>query len=294
MAPFRVGIVVAACVALGGCEDEAAPADPPEALRIMSLAPNVTEILFAMGLGEKVVARSAYCDYPPAARSLPVAGDATHVKVDAVTALQPTVAFMVTGRGDVARGLEARGVRAVTLDADTMPEMFEAVRTIGRVTGEEESAESLLRQIEEDLDAVRRRVAGLERPSVLFALPMTVGSARMMAAGRGTFVDELLEVAGARNAYPERADWPTVSAQQAIAMEPDVVIVQATNEWGAADRAEAIREAWANWPSIPAVARGRVHVLTQGYLTIPGPRVGEAARLLAETIHPGLAEEVEP
>jgi iron complex transport system substrate-binding protein len=110
----------------------------------------------------------------------------------------------------------------------------------------------------------------------------------MMVAWRGTFVDELLDVAGAANAYPKTADWPTLSPQAVIGLGPEVVIVNATAEDAAPDRLEAVRRAWANWASVPAVKAGRVHVLTETFLTIPGPRVVQAAAVLAEAIHPEL------
>jgi iron complex transport system substrate-binding protein len=93
-------------------------------------------------------------------------------------------------------------------------------------------------------------------------------------------------VAGGENAYPDRADWPEITPERIIALTPEVVIVNATDEYAAPDRVAAIRRAWDRWTGIPAVARDRVYVLTESYLTIPGPRVGQAARLLAETIHP--------
>jgi len=94
--------------------------------------------------------------------------------------------------------------------------------------------------------------------------------------------------AGAENAYPDRADWPTLGPQQVVALAPEVVIVNAAGP-GPPDRLEVIRRGWAALESVPAVRRGRVHILTDAYLSIPGPRVGLAARRLAETIHPELA-----
>ncbi len=296
----HVGMLAAGLALLGlalGCSESepASPADPgapggERPLRILSLTPNVTEILFAMGLGDQVVGRTTWCNEPPEARALPVVGDTLHMNLNQVIALKPTLAFMITGREEVARGLEARGVRTVTLRSDTLPQMFDSIRAIGRETGREDAARALVARIESDLAAVRRRVAGLARPRVLFAFPMTVGSARIMVAGRGTFVDALLEVAGAENAYPDRANWPTVSPQKVIAAAPDVILVHAIGDEGAPDRVEAIRRAWTEWTSIPAVAGGRIHILTEPYLTIPGPRVGLAAERLAETIHPELQE----
>lgn len=284
----------------GGAADPRLLAPTPDAtgagdLRILSLTPNVTEILFAMGLGRKVVGRSTYCTNPQEALAVPAVGDTLRMNLEKVIALRPTLALVVTKKADVARTLGGLGIRTVTLESDTMPELMAAIHTIGLETGAEEAATTLADAIADDLMRVRRRVAGLARPKVLFAFPMTVGSAQMMVAGKGTFVDELIDVAGGENAYPAPADWPTVSAAKVVAMAPDVVVINAVGDEAAPDRIEAIQRAWENWASVPAVAKARVHIVTAPYLTIPGPRVGVAAELLADLIHPetAAAEAVE-
>ncbi|MFO8014379.1 MAG: helical backbone metal receptor [Phycisphaerae bacterium] len=300
--PVRAAVLAAAvvaCALAAGCDDAssdaAARGGDAEALRLLSLAPNLTEILFAMGLGSRIVGRSTYCTYPPEAASIPAVGDTMHLDLERIIRAEPTHAFLVTRRRETVRRLEGLGIRVVPLDADRMAQLREAIRTIGAETGRPDAAAALLDRIDSDLAAVRRRVAGLPRPRTLFAFPMTVGSSRIMVAGRGTFVDDLLRAAGAENAYPERADWPTVSPPQVVAMRPEVVIINAATE-GPADRRDAIRRAWDELASVPAVRDGRVHILEAKHLTIPGPRVGQAARLLAETIHPELdaAPPVEP
>ncbi len=210
-----------------------------------------------------------------------------HLDLEGIIRAEPTLAFTVTYRRETVRRLEGLGIRVVAVQADRMAQLRETIRTIGAETGHEGAAADLLDRMDADLAAVRRRVAGLDRPRTLFAFPMTVGSSRIMVAGRGTFVDDLLAAAGAENAYPDRADWPTVSPPQVVAMRPEVVIINAATE-GPADRKDAIRRAWDELASVPAVRDGRVHILEAKYLTIPGPRVGRAARLLAETIHPDL------
>jgi len=311
------GLFVAATSLVAGCKDitpsEPAGVQPPPADlrpstrsgrpepvegRILSLTPNITEILFAMDLGDRVVGRSNYCTYPAEAAAIPAVGDTLHLNLEKIIALRPTVAFVVTRREDLPRTLEGLGIRCVPLESDTMPELLDSIRTIGREarTGAAapkgvDAGARLCARLQGDLEAVRRRVAGFPRPRVLFAFPMTVGSAQMMVAGRGTFVDELLEVAGADNAYPDVAHWPTLSPQRAVALAPDVVLINATGDDAAPDRLEAVRRAWAGLTSIPAVANGRVVILTEPYLTIPGPRVGLAARRLADVIHPEVVGE---
>jgi len=284
-------LLVAAAGIVVGCGGTAPPPDSGDArdLRILSLTPNVTEILFAMGLGDRIVGRSNYCTWPPEALAIPAVGDTLQMNQEKIIALRPTMALLITSRSTVIGTLEKMGIRTVALRSDRMDELLVSIRTIGRETGRTEAAEALVGRIQKDLAAVRDRVKGLPRPRTLFAFPMTVGSAQMMVAGRGTFVDELLTVAGAENAFPEAANWPAISPERVIALAPEVVIVNATGDDAAGDRLEAIRRAWANWTTVPAVASGRVHILTEPYLTIPGPRVGLAAQKLAEVIHPPYA-----
>ncbi|HUU11963.1 MAG TPA: helical backbone metal receptor [Phycisphaerae bacterium] len=283
-----LGLVLALAMAAGGCDESASPerdVGEDEPLRILSLAPNVTEILFAMGQGKRMVGRSTYCKFPPQAARLPAVGDTINMNLEKIVALKPNLALVVTKRDDVVRTLEGLGVHTVALECDTMAELYQTIDTIGRETGAMGPAMNLRDMIRDGLSAVRRRVAGRPRPKVLFAFPMTVGSAKMMVAGRGTFVDELLDVAGAENAYPEAGDWPTITPQQAVAMAPEIVIVNAVGDQAAPDRIEAIRRAWADLKGVPAVVKGRVIVLQDAYLTIPGPGVGLAAERLANVIH---------
>jgi len=303
---LRPVLCLAALAAAGllpvACDDATAPsagARPggadggAETLRILSLAPNLTEILFAMGLGPRIVGRSTYCTYPPEAEAIPAVGDTLHLNLERIIRAEPTHAFLLTRRPVTVRRLEGLGIRVVPLEADRMDQVREAIRTIGRETASADAARALIARIDADLAAVRRRVAGLPRPRTLFAFPMTVGSARIMVAGRGTFVDDLLRAAGAENAYPDRADWPTVSPPQVVALRPAVVVINAATP-GPADRDDAIRRGWDSLTSVPAVRDGRVHIRTERFLTIPGPRMGRAARLLAETIHPELADRSAP
>ena len=286
-----------------GCKKEEAPPPPgppvpppptkaegPRPMRILSLTPNVTEILFAMGLGDKVVGRSSFCLYPPEAEKIPAVGDTLHLNLEKIIALAPTIAFVVTRRDDIPKRLEGVGIHTVAIRSDRTDEMLKAIGTIGEATGRGIDAQVLADHITVGLARVRAQVRDLPRPRVLFAFPMTVGSPQMMVAGRGTFVDDLLDVAGGQNAYPKKADWPTVGPEDVIGMAPQVVVVNAAGADAAPDRLAAVRGAWANWRSVPAVKNDRVVVLTEAYLTIPGPRVAEAAKLLAEAIHPELAK----
>lgn len=285
-------LVLAAALAaglVGGCRESSAPENDdqfePKGMRILSLTPNVTEILFALGLGNNIVGRSNYCEFPDEAKTIPAVGDTINLNLEKIISLEPTLAFVVTKRADMVKTLDGLGIRTVALESDTMTELLETIETIGRETGRTAPAGTLIEDIRHDLDNVRRLVKDLPRPKVLFTFPMAVGSTNMMVAGRGTFVDELLGVAGAENAFPDAADWPTITPQRVVELAPDVVIVNAVGNDAAPDRLEAIRRAWTNLPSVPAVANSRLYILEDAFLTIPGPAVALAARRLAQVIH---------
>lgn len=257
-APLHLALAVTLVAGLAaGCSKSPPPEGEDgeaESLRILSLTPNVTEILFAMGLGDRVVGRSNYCNFPPQAKSVPAVGDTISLNLEKIISLKPNLALVVTKRPDLVRTIEGLGIRTVRLESDTMAELMQTIETIGRETGWTGPAENVKDMIQDRLDKVRRRVKGRDRPKVLFVLAMTIGSPKMMVAGRGTFVDELLNVAGAENAYPDVADWPTITVPRVIALAPEIVIVNAVGKDAAPDRVKAIRQAWANWTSVPAVA----------------------------------------
>ena len=181
----------AATLWVAGCGSSAPTQAGQDAgdLRILSLTPNVTEVLFAMGLGDRIVGRSNYCTYPQEALAIPAVGDTLQMNQEKIIALRPTLAFLITSRQAVIGTLEKMGIRTVALRSDRMDELLVSIRSIGRETGRTEAAEALVGRIQADLEAVRGRVRGLPRHRTLFAFPMTVGSAQMMVAGRGTFVD---------------------------------------------------------------------------------------------------------
>lgn len=282
-------VVLATLVAAGCAPSSPAPPsaqgeEPPQ--RILSLVPNVTEILFELGLGKRIVARSNFCDYPPEAQAIPPVGDTLSLNQEKILSLRPTIAFLSTRRQDLPRTLEGMGIRTVPLEFDRLTQLYASITTIGREVDRETLAKELNYDIQVKLMTVRGVVKDRPRPRTLFAFPMTLGSTQMMVAGRGTFVDDLLEAAGAENAYPDAADWPTITPERAIALAPDVVIINATGAEATPDRIEAVRKAWANWTSIPAVANKRVYVLTDNCLTIPGPRIVLAAWRISKVLHP--------
>lgn len=263
--------LLAAAVSLGA-------AAPPA--RVVSLAPSVTETLFALGEGPAVVGVSQYCDYPPAAMRLPRVGTFLTPNIEAIAALRPTLIIgpgLASNRREV-RALEAMGYPTLTIDDDTLDGIERGIALIGARTGRRWAARELLGSIRARIEAVRTRLRGVRPRSVV----MLVGHQPIVAVGRGTFLDDLLRLARADN-IADRApqSWPRLSLEYIIAMRPAVIL---DGQMG--NDATTPAGFWSRYHSIPAVRDHRVFGYPQDPVLHPGPRVGQSLELLARLIHP--------
>ena len=199
----------------------AAKAGRPE--RIVSLIPNATEILFDMGLGDLVVGVTRYCDRPPEARDLPKVGGILDVSTEAVLSLRPdlVIGSPAVLRGGLAGVLRASGASILPLDFDTMESVARGITAIGEAAGRPGAARAMLDRFRRTMAALRGRAAGKPRIKVLFV----AGVNPLVVAGRGSFIGELLELAGLDNvAGAGSVPYPTWSMEQVIRASPDVVI----------------------------------------------------------------------
>ena len=256
-------------------------ADPraAPARRVVSLVPSATELLFALGAGERVVGVSAYDDFPPEVTRLPRVGGMTNPSFEAIVALRPDAVVGVQGPLNVGvlQRLNEMGVRALFPRAESVAEVLASVDAFGALVGRREAARALRGRIESDIAAVRERVRGMPRPKTL-----AVFSTRpLIVAGRGSWVDEVIAIAGGENVAGSAARYPTVSVEQVSAWAPEVILdLSWMSEGGDLLRAlEGRRE-------IPAVRDGRVVPLRDPVFVRQGPRIGEAARRVAEALHP--------
>ncbi len=247
--------------------------------RIVSLAPSVTETLFALGVGDRLVGVTTYCDYPPQARLVPKIGSFVSPSVEAVLAKQPDLVVGVreTDREKIKR-MERMGLRVVVISVASLKETFRSIHSLAGIVGREEAGEKLLSQLQGQIDRIRARIAGAKRRRVL----MLVGQRPMVAVGKGTFIDELLTLAGGENiagAAPQ--PWPHLPMDYVVAKAPQVII-----EGGMGSEREAPGKNWADLGSIPAVRDGRIYSYASDKILRPGPRVGEALEEIARLIHP--------
>lgn len=266
--------------------DRPAVTAPGPPARIVSLAPALTEILFALGLDERVVGVTDFCDYPPGAREKATVGGYVNPSVEAILALEPDLVLVspAIGNRDSALAVERAGVRLGVVDADDLAGTFTAIRTVARLCGVEAEGAELARAVRSRVEAVVAHVTGLEPVPALFCLQ----TEPLIVAGTGTLPAEILELAGGRNVVAA-SGYPRLGIEALLDLSP-AVIVHSRMDTDAPGLEAAARAFWARWPSIPAVHRGRVHVIDASAALRPGPRIADAVELLAGILHPDRRE----
>lgn len=248
------------------------------ARRVVSMMPAVTEWIIAMGAADRLVARTDFDDQP-VIDSLPSVGGGLNPSVEWLAARHPDLVVAwpdAPSRSLIAR-LEALGIAVYAAPSETIEAGLRTALDLGTLLGRENAARAAVADVNAGLDSVARAVAGRDRPRVLFL----IGLDPLMAAGPGTFVDQLLRRAGARNALADLDIlWPQLSLEEVVRRAPDVVIAGTTTP----DPLSRLRKE-PGWRDVPAVREGRVYAVDPNLVNRPGPRMDEAAVLLARVIH---------
>lgn len=250
--------------------------------RIVSLVPVATEILFSLGEGSRLVGRSRFDDYPPEALSIPDVGDAIRPSVETLLLRDPDLVILIGGsdNADAVREMERLGIPHLVVLFNTLDELHLNINRLGRIVGREERARGLWAGIEHELEAVRTGVAGKPIPAVYY----DVGYPPAFTVGAGSYLNALLSTAGGRNVFDDlAAPSPRVSLEAIIARDPDVIIYPVSGHGPAHAGGPAERPGWEN---LRAVKSGAVLEVPSDLMHRLGPRVGRAARILAEALHP--------
>ncbi|MCL6432563.1 MAG: cobalamin-binding protein [Anaerolineae bacterium] len=251
--------------------------------RIVSLVPSMTEILFALGLGDRVVGVTTFCDYPEEAKSKEKVGSFAEIDLEKVVGLSPDLVLGGSLHSQaVAPALRERGLTVALLEATDVETTLAQIETIGKLTGRTPEAQALVADIRARLDRVAEKVARVERrPRVFWEL-----DAMLYTGGRDSFVDGLITLAGGDNVGRRlQGEWPQFNLEALIEADPEVIVL-ADHAFG--ETAEQVR-ARPGWNVITAVKEGRIiEVEDINLVSRPGPRVGEAVEYIARQLHPDL------
>lgn len=283
---------------LVGCDDRGvtapAPAAPGATTRpelrptVASLSPAATDILLAIGARDHLAAVSNYDRGKPAVGDLPAAGDYLTVDWERLGRLRPDVLVVQAREASAPAGFKQRaaalGVRPVYVHIDTLDDIAAAAKTIGDAIAEPEKASAAVGALRGRLDAVAASVAG--RPRVPALVVTDEGGAG--AAGPGTFLDDLLTVAGGTNVVAaERKAYPGLDREKIVSLKPEAVFHLLPDK--PEPVVEEARRFWASMPEVPAVKHGRVYYLTDPSVMHPGLKVADVAEQFADRLHPGRA-----
>jgi len=243
-------------------------------VRIVSLAPSNTEILFALGLGSRVVGVTKYCDYPAAAKKKPKIGDMA-VSVESVAALKPDLVLAHAFVNDTAiPRLEKLGLTVFAVDPKSIDQVIRDIRTIGKITARPKTADSLAKKMEAVVASVKAARAKKPFRKVL----VVVQANPLWVAGPKTFVDEMISIVHAKNvAYDARPGFVTFSRELAISRNPDVIITGVFSDIAYFTKSP-------EWRTINAVKNNKVRVIDSDLIVRAGPRLAEGLKQLAKML----------
>jgi len=253
---------------------------PPR--RIISLAPNTTEILFSLGLDEEIVGVSIHCNYPEKARTRVRVGSYISLEFERILSLKPDL-VIATGAGntrDMVERLEKFGLSTFVIFPKNFEGILESIIHLGKVVNREKEAMDIVRDMKRRRERVIELTRGLPRPKVF----LQIGEAPIVTVGKGSFADDLIRLAGGENiAGKEKKMYPRFGMEEILRRAPEVILVSSMNPGG---HYEKVLQQWARWKMIPAVKDNRVHLIDSDLIDRPSPRIIEGLEEIARLIHP--------
>ena len=259
------------------------------ARRIVSLVPAVTEMLYAIGAGERVVAVSSYDTFPPQVTQLPKVGALLDPNVEGILALKPDLVVVYGSQDDLKQQLSRAHIGVFDYRHAGLPDVTATIRALGDRTGDAAAASTVADRIEAGLRAVRARVQGRQRPRTLLVFGRERLALRGLYASGGIgFLNDMLDAAGGINVFADvKLQAVQASTEQIIARRPDVIVeIRAANSAFPSGDRDAELKVWKTLAAVPAVRNGRIHFLFDDRIVIPGPRVVEGTLEMAKALHP--------
>jgi ABC-type Fe3+-hydroxamate transport system substrate-binding protein len=292
-----VGLVLGAVLALGLREPSAtpvpfdlsaspAPSAPPT--RIVSLVPNVTEMIFAIGAGDRLVGVSSFDEYPPEVKRIARVGALLDPDLERIFALRPDLVVVYASQRDLEKQLRGAGIDTFYYRHGGVRDITAVMRELGKRLGIDARADAAARKIEAGLDRIRARAGGRGRPRVLLVFGREKGALRgIYASGGYGFLHDLVEIGGGQDVFADiKRESVQASTEMILARAPDVIVEIHGGEVLSPEAAAREARVWSALSSLPAVRNHRVYVLSGQDLVSPGPRIVQAAERIARAIHP--------
>ena len=258
--------------------------------RIVSLSPANTEILFALGLGDRIVGVTEYCTYPEAALSKDKIGGFSTINTEKIAVLNPDLLVAADGNSEeTIAHLRELGYTIITVNADTIDTTLADIRLIGKAAGVESAAEELVSSMQADLAEIAEKTKGAEKPTILHCM----WTDPLWVSGSGTFQDEMISAAGGVNAAAAEGGWVALTMEKFLTMNPDLIVVDSGDGMGVGTD-DALKNFFlkdSRMQSLSAVQNERVYVVNADIIDRGGPRIVEGVEALAEIAHPDIFGE---
>lgn len=267
--------------------------------RIISLAPSVTETIYAIGAGDRLIADTSYCDYPAAAQKLAKIGGFIDPNVEKIAALKPDLVIGSKGNPrDALQQLTQLKIPVVIIDPETLDSAIDgSIRTIGKATGMSKNADKLADDNRQRKTAIAResaKVAVADRPRTL----LLFSPDSLFSAGTGSYLDEMITLAGGVNiAGNTKLSWPELSMEKVIKDDPQIIMILSMEKGAASSLADALIKklrADRRWRQVSAVQKGNIVFLGDDELTLPGPRLINGLAVMAREMRAISATEQAP
>jgi iron complex transport system substrate-binding protein len=246
--------------------------------RIVSLAPNLTEMVFAIGQGQKLVGVTTYCDYPDAARQITTIGDTLHPDMEKILTLKPDLVLISTASQleQSTAKLTALGIAVFVVKTDSLNSVLQALDMLGQLTQSTTVSNQLVAKLQARLQAIAQKIQGLPRPKVF----LIVGVDPLITAGQNNFITDLIGLAGGESiSKAVAAEWPSYSVETVVAQAPEVIILPAMQPGETPQLPAALTVT-------PAVKTQRIHAVNGDLLFRPGPRLLDGLEILVNLLHP--------
>ena len=258
--------------------------------RIVSLSPANTEILFALGLGDRIVGVTEYCTYPEAALSKDKIGGFSTINTEKIAVLNPDLLVAADGNSEeTIAHLRELGYTIITVNADTIDTTLADIRLIGKAAGVDSAAEELVSSMQADLAEIAEKTKGAEKPTILHCM----WTDPLWVSGSGTFQDEMISAAGGVNAAAAEGGWVALTMEKFLTMNPDIIVVDSGDGMGVGTD-DALKNFFlkdSRMQSLSAVQNERVYVVNADIIDRGGPRIVEGVEALAEIAHPDIFGE---
>ncbi len=259
--------------------------------RIVSTAPSITELLYALGLGDRIVGVDRFSRYPAEALRKAKIGDYVNPNLEAIAALRPDLVIIPANPIRLAERLGVLRLKVLEIDQDSLAKLYESFRIVGQATGAAAQAAKLASTVRAQLEAIRVRAAPLKRTRVMFVVGRTPNRLDgLIVVGQASYLNEIITLAGGENVFQDAiAPYPGVSLEEVLARNPDVIVdmgEMADTVGVTEERKREVTSLWDRLSSVAAVKQHRVYAVASDIYVEPGPRVVDAAKAFLEMLHP--------